>query len=205
MEVLHEGGYADPEFLQEYEKLHPRRRGGHVRPTDRLSDRGYTPSDLPDGRDAPIPTPRPQAKRGGMNTTDVAPQQRANNPLGIVDQYRARFDENAQYPDAPLSYPPPLPRFPGAEDAGEKLRSAGAEAAAAIATGGKAIADGGQAAADRIAAQAAAIGEAIGAAAARKMMASMNLPVVPQSLGSRPPIMGGDMSGIHASTNDSGL
>ncbi len=203
MEVLHEGGYADPEFLQEYEKLHPRKRGGHVRPTDRLSDRGYTPSDLPEGRDAPIPTPRPQTKRGGMNTTDVAPQQRANNPLGIVDQYRARFDENAQYPDVPLSYPPPPPRFPGADDVGEKLRSAGADVSAKIADGGRAAGD---AITGSMSSQAAAIGDAIGAAAARRFMSSINLPVAPQSLGSRPPMQyGSDMSGIHASTNDSGL
>lgn len=194
----YEGGYDDPEFKRRY-KEHFQGRRGHGRPTDRLSDRGYTPDDLPEGRDAPIPTLRPRMQRSGMTTTDVAPQQRASNPLAIVDEYRARFDENAQYQDAPLSsYPPPPPRFPGVDDAGEKLRSAGADAASSIAGGGKA-------AADQIAAQAAAIGEAIGAAAARKMMSSINLPVAPQSLGSRPPVMGGDMSGVHASTNDSGL
>lgn len=94
-----------------------------------------------------------------------------------------------------------------AVDPGEKLKSAADEASSKLAEGG---AQAGSAAAGAFSGQASAIGDAIGAAAARRFMSSINIPVAPQSLGSRPPMPAGtfnnsDMSGVHATTNDSGL
>lgn len=205
-----EGGYDDPEFLQKYhEKFtfpHMKGRGlGYIQdfggaeaelhPFDpstmprRPGQRWKTSTPIPQPRPEPPARPQPYGNSQDYSRGNMQP------PMQGVDQYRARFMDNADLQSVG-------PDERSMNDIGERLRGAGADAGAAIA--GK-MADGGQAAADRMASQAASIGDIIGSAAARRFMSSINIPVAPQSLGSRPPMPGGDMSGVHASTNDSGL
>lgn len=173
---------------------------------------GWDPANLPrrpgQGKSGgmPIPMSRPDmpaaGNAAGPNGYDAYASSRRASDADLAGAPRAR---NSAGIDSHWTAPTGGGRARnwGADEAGEKLKTAADEASSKLAEGG---AQAGSAAAGAFSGQAAAIGDAIGSAAARRFMSSINIPVPHQSIGSRPPTnYGGDMSGIHASTNDSGL